>query len=102
VWSHPEKWLASRRRIGDKPPGQQWLTYALDARTGAEIWEYHWGWTNAASQAHTATSADGGWHTGEIAPGQTAAVTVDQPGTFTYLYWPHPWMIGQIIVDARR
>jgi plastocyanin len=58
-------------------------------------------WTNAGSQAHTATSADGGWDTGEIAPGQTATVTLDQPGTFTYLSSPHPWMIGQIIVDAR-
>jgi len=56
-------------------------------------------WTNAGAQPHTATSVDGGFDTGLVAPGATGAVTLSTPGTFTYTCTPHPWMIGQIIVD---
>jgi plastocyanin len=56
-------------------------------------------WTNTGSQPHTATSADGGWDTGLIDPGASGSVTLPQAGTFVYTCTPHPWMVGQIIVD---
>ena len=58
-------------------------------------------WSNTGTQPHTATSADGGWDTGLISPGDAATITLDQPGTYSYLCTPHPWMIGQIVVNAR-
>jgi alcohol dehydrogenase (cytochrome c) len=56
-------------------------------------------WTNNGSQAHTATASDGSWDTGNIAPGQSASVTFNTPGTYTYVCTPHPWMIAQLTVD---
>jgi plastocyanin len=55
-------------------------------------------WTNLGSQAHTATAADGSFDTGMVAPGATASVEFDTPGTFVYHCTPHPWMTGYIIV----
>jgi quinohemoprotein ethanol dehydrogenase len=57
-------------------------------------------WTNTGSQAHTATASDNSWDTGPIAPGQSATVEFDTPGTYTYICTPHPWMTAQVIVSA--
>jgi len=55
--------------------------------------------SNTGAQPHTATSVDGGgWDTGLIQPGESTALTFDQPGTYTFTCTPHPWMIGQIVV----
>jgi alcohol dehydrogenase (cytochrome c) len=55
--------------------------------------------SNTGAQPHTATSVDGGgFDTGMIQPGDAVSLTFDQPGTYTYLCTPHPWMIGQIVV----
>ena len=43
----------------------------------------------------------GGWDTGLLAKGETASVTFNQPGTYTYNCTPHPSMIGQIIVTGQ-
>ena len=57
--------------------------------------------TNAVTQAHNATSSEaGGWDTGMLAKGESASVTFNQPGTYTYICSPHPSMIGQIIVTG--
>jgi quinohemoprotein ethanol dehydrogenase len=55
--------------------------------------------TNDGSVAHTATATDGSWDTGEIAAGDTVSVTFNQAGTWGYACTPHPWMIGQIVVQ---
>ncbi|HEX8966688.1 MAG TPA: plastocyanin/azurin family copper-binding protein, partial [Chloroflexota bacterium] len=55
--------------------------------------------TNSGSLAHTATSVDGaGFDTGLVDPGQSATVEFDQPGTYTYVCTPHPFMVAQLIV----
>ena len=55
--------------------------------------------TNQDSTAHTATSSDqGGFDTGTIEKGQTKTVTVDQPGTYSYVCSFHPFMHGTVTV----
>jgi len=57
-------------------------------------------WTNTGSQTHTATSSDGAWDTGAVAPGATAEIVFDTPGTYTFVCTPHPWMKGTVVVTA--
>jgi plastocyanin len=54
-------------------------------------------WVNADPQQHTATSA-GNFNTGAIAPGGSATVTFETPGTFTYACSFHPFMTGTVVV----
>jgi quinohemoprotein ethanol dehydrogenase len=54
---------------------------------------------NNGALVHTATESKGVWDTGDIAPGESKAVTFDSAGTYVYNCSPHPWMIGQIIVQ---
>jgi hypothetical protein len=42
----------------------------------------------------------GGWDTGILKAGETATVTFNQPGTYSYTCAPHPFMIGQIVVSG--
>jgi quinohemoprotein ethanol dehydrogenase len=56
-------------------------------------------WKNNGALIHTATDSKGAWNTGDIAPGETKSVTFDAAGTYTYNCSPHPWMIGQVIVQ---
>ncbi|MFL5759739.1 MAG: cupredoxin family copper-binding protein [Thermomicrobiales bacterium] len=55
-------------------------------------------WTNQDSATHTATADDGSFDTGNIAQGQSASVTFDTPGTFTYHCAIHPNMTATITV----
>lgn len=48
--------------------------------------------------AHTASAVDGSFDTGNIAPGQSATVTFDTPGTYTYGCAYHPTMPQATIV----
>jgi plastocyanin len=58
--------------------------------------------TNNGAQPHNATSSDGGgFDTGLLSKGETAAVTFNRPGSYTYICTPHPSMIGQIIVTGQ-
>jgi plastocyanin len=58
--------------------------------------------TNGGATPHNASSSDGGgWDTGLLAKGETASVTFNRPGTYTYICTPHPSMIGQIIVTGQ-
>jgi plastocyanin len=57
-------------------------------------------WVNAGAQAHTATSAVGGWDTGLVAPGESATLVLDVPGTYSYVCTPHSWMKSTIVVNA--
>jgi quinohemoprotein ethanol dehydrogenase len=56
-------------------------------------------WQNDGSVIHTATATDGSWDTGDINPGQTAQVTFDTSGTYTFNCTPHPWMLGRVVVQ---
>ena len=56
---------------------------------------------NTGTQPHNAASSDsGGWDTGLLAKGESATVTFNQPGTYSFTCTPHPSMIGQIIVTG--
>jgi plastocyanin len=57
-------------------------------------------WTNSDQIAHTATAGDGSWDTGDIAQGQSAAITFSTAGTFAYICTPHPTMTGTVVVEA--
>ena len=57
-------------------------------------------WVNDDSVNHTATSDDGSaFDTGNLGSGQTSkAVTLDKPGTYTYVCEVHPYMHGTVEV----
>jgi alcohol dehydrogenase (cytochrome c) len=58
--------------------------------------------TNNGATPHNATSSEGGgWDTGLLAKGESATITFNQPGTYTYICTPHPSMVGQIIVTGQ-
>jgi plastocyanin len=56
-------------------------------------------WNNKGAVIHTATDTKGAFDTGDVAGGSSASVTFQSQGTFTYSCSPHPWMIGQVIVQ---
>jgi len=56
-------------------------------------------WNNKGAVIHTATDSAGAFDTGDVPAGQAAQVTFQTAGTFTYNCTPHPWMIGQVIVQ---
>ena len=56
-------------------------------------------WENDGTVVHTATASDGTFDTGDVAPGQTTSVTFASAGTYNYNCSPHPWMLGQVIVQ---
>jgi plastocyanin len=53
---------------------------------------------NADSAPHTATADEGGFDTGNIAPGESADVTFDEAGEFTYHCNIHSSMTGTVTV----
>jgi PQQ-dependent dehydrogenase (methanol/ethanol family) len=58
--------------------------------------------TNNGAQPHNATSSDGGgFDTGLLSKGESATVTFNRPGSYTYICTPHPSMIGQIVVTGQ-
>jgi plastocyanin len=55
-------------------------------------------WTNQDSVAHTVTSSDGSFKSGQLAPGGTFSFTFTKAGVFTYHCSNHPRMLGQVTV----
>lgn len=49
--------------------------------------------------AHTATSLDGTFDTGNLAQGQSGSITFDSPGQFDYQCAIHTGMTGTVIVE---
>ncbi|MDO8616263.1 MAG: cupredoxin family copper-binding protein [Dehalococcoidia bacterium] len=49
-------------------------------------------WTNRDSAPHTATHTDGGWDTGILDKGESAAIAFDAPGAYGYFCSVHPAM----------
>lgn len=56
--------------------------------------------TNTGKESHNVASANIGWDTGMLGSGQSAAVSFNQPGTYSYACTAHPFMMGQIIVTG--
>jgi len=54
-------------------------------------------WTNTGAVVHTATSK--AFDTGDVAPGESRAIAMTTAGTFDYNCTPHPWMLGQLMVE---
>ena len=54
--------------------------------------------SNQDSTTHTATQNGGGFATGRIKPGNSAAVTFKRPGTYLFHCSIHPFMKGKIVV----
>jgi plastocyanin len=67
--------------------------HTLVAATGATIT-----WQNDDVAAHTVTSSEGWFDSGQLAAGQRFSHQFDQPGTFRYLCNNHPQMEGVVIV----
>jgi len=57
------------------------------------------GFQNTGAVVHTATENGGKWDTGDIAPGETKQITLDTAGIYTFTCSPHPWMLGQVVVQ---
>jgi plastocyanin len=55
--------------------------------------------TNNGSVIHTATERKQAFDTGELPVGQSVDVTFNSTGTFIYNCTPHPWMVGEVIVQ---
>lgn len=55
-------------------------------------------WTNNDAVAHTVTSDNGKFESGQITQGKTFQFTFNDTGTFTYHCSVHPSMTGKIIV----
>jgi plastocyanin len=53
---------------------------------------------NNDSAPHTATADDGSFDTGGLETGESATVTLDEPGTHHYVCTYHPRMTGTITV----
>jgi alcohol dehydrogenase (cytochrome c) len=62
--------------------------------------------TNVGDIAHTATAATAAgsvadkWDTGALAKGESKSISFAELGTYYYICTPHPWMYGQVIVEA--
>ena len=56
--------------------------------------------TNSDPIAHTSTSGDGTWDSGEIAPGGTFTTTLKQAGTYIYHCSIHPFMQATVVVQG--
>lgn len=56
-------------------------------------------WINRDDVPHTATADDGSFDTGVIGAGETAQITFERAGTFSYYCAPHPFMKATIVVE---
>jgi plastocyanin len=56
-------------------------------------------WTNNDNTAHTSTSDNNVWNSGNIAPGGSFSMTFQNPRTFPYRCTLHPNMIGTLNVQ---
>lgn len=66
----------------------------VTVKTGTEVT-----WTNSDDAVHTATADDSSFDTGDLNTGDSASVTFDKPGTFTYYCRFHPFMKATVEVQ---
>jgi len=56
-------------------------------------------WANSDTSPHTATADDSSFDTGDLDKGDTASITFDEPGEFTYYCRFHPNMKATVEVE---
>lgn len=59
-------------------------------------------WVNCddpGQPAHTSTADAGAWNSPTLAPGEVFSHTFDQSGDLAYHCEPHPFMVGNVIVQ---
>jgi YVTN family beta-propeller protein len=56
-------------------------------------------WTNNDPVAHTVTSDDKIWDSGDLSPNATFTQTFSQPGTYAYRCTIHPFIRGTVVVQ---
>jgi plastocyanin len=56
-------------------------------------------WTNTGQMTHTLAARTNEWSTPPIRPGDSATLTFEKPGTYTYICREHPWSIAQLVVE---
>ncbi|MBI2916528.1 MAG: cupredoxin domain-containing protein [Chloroflexi bacterium] len=56
-------------------------------------------WTNSGGDDHTVTFTSGGYNSGRMSPGRTYSVTLNTPGTYSYVCAFHSGMTGSITVN---
>jgi YVTN family beta-propeller protein len=56
-------------------------------------------WTNTDPVAHTTTSDDKVWDSGDVSPNGTFSTTFAQPGTYAYHCTIHPFIRGTVVVN---
>ena len=77
------------------------IPYTVTIDPGGEVT-----WSNDDSAAHTVTSGtakdgpDGNFDSSLFMAGTTFSVTLDEEGTYPYFCMVHPWMTGEVIVEA--
>jgi plastocyanin len=57
-------------------------------------------WVNHDAAAHTVTSMNGAFDSGNMAVGAMYTFTFTQPGTYSYYCTYHTWMKGTIVVTS--
>jgi plastocyanin len=57
-------------------------------------------WVNNDNAAHTITSKDGSFGSGNIGAGGSFTNTFTTPGTYQYYCAYHSWMVGAVVVKA--
>jgi plastocyanin len=87
------KWDATKKAAGN-PSEYEFGPERLRAAVGTTVT-----WTNLGSTEHTATDQRGAWNTGLLAPGQSATVTFAESGSYIYTCQPHPWMLGEVVIQ---
>ncbi len=73
--------------------GMAFADPAIHIRAGEQIT-----WVNHDSIAHTVTSDQGLWASGDIDPGKSFSLMLKQPGQYRYHCSNHPFMTGTITV----
>ena len=57
-------------------------------------------WVNDDNAAHTVTSRDGSFGSGNIGAGGVYTYTFTTPGTYRYYCAYHSWMVATVVVEA--
>ena len=82
-------------KIGDNNEEFNYSPARVRIRAGTTIT-----FTNLGKLNHDATAyARREWDTGDLATGESKAITFTQPGVYYYLCTPHPWMYGEVVVE---
>jgi alcohol dehydrogenase (cytochrome c) len=81
--------------VGDKNNEWRYSPARIRIHAGTSVT-----FTNVGELNHTATAfPKSEWDTGDLAGGESKAITFTQPGSYYYICTPHPWMSGQVIVE---